>query len=117
MVLKQGLQVLLTVGREEERVDLGAKLPEGEVGGSEEGSTWMIGAVEEIKETSLAETELKSGELGWQEVDDLDHTWRREDEAVNAVDDTVGAELYTWLACTAFNCRRLRTMSIATMRL
>ena len=63
MVLKESLQVLLTILGEEEGVDLGTELLESPVGWSEESSTFVLGVLDSVKETCFLKTELKCGEL------------------------------------------------------
>ena len=92
VVLEQSLQVLLAVLAEEEGIDARAKLLESEVGGSEESATLVVGGVDQIEETSLAETKLKGGELARKEINDGGNARRWQDERVNAVNDTVGTE-------------------------
>jgi len=92
VVLKESLEVLAAVLGEEEGVDAWAELEEGKVVWCEKGAAWVVGGVELLKETSLAETELKGGELGWEEVDDLDNVWWWDQEGVNTVNDTVRTE-------------------------
>lgn len=63
VVEDQSLKVLAAVLAEQESVDSGAELLEGEVGRSEQGTAGVIGAVVSVKETSLAKSQLESGEL------------------------------------------------------
>lgn len=91
VVGKQSLEVLQAVRAEEECIDPGAKLLESEVAWREEGTTSMS-AIELIEETSLGKTALKCRELRWEKRDDLEDVWGWKDDAVNTVDDTVGAE-------------------------
>ena len=64
VVLEQRLQVCLAVFAEEESVDPGAELLEGEVGGGKEGTSDVIGGVVDgLEETSLLETKLEGAEL------------------------------------------------------
>lgn len=58
VVEEECLEVLEAVGGEEEGVDLGAEFAKGKVGGREEGAARVVGAVELLEETGLAETEL-----------------------------------------------------------
>jgi hypothetical protein len=92
VVLKQSLEVLLTVLAEEEGVDARAKLLESEVGRGEESAALVVGSVDHVEETSLAEAELEGGELARKKVNDGGDVGRRQDEGVHAVDDTVGTE-------------------------
>ena len=92
MVEDQSLKVLATVLAEQKAVDLGAKLLEGEVGRGEQSTAGVVGAIVGIKETSLAKSQLESGELGRQEVNDLECSWRRNEKVVNSVDDSVCTE-------------------------
>ena len=102
VVLQQSLQVLLAKVAEEEGVDPWAKLEESKVGWSKEGATWVVSGVELLEKASLGKTELKSRELGWEKVDDLDDVWWWNEKGVNAVDNSVGTELNRWLACDQF---------------
>jgi hypothetical protein len=63
VVEDQSLKVLAAVLAEQESVDSGAELLEGEVGRSEQGTAGVIGAVVSVKETSLAKSQLEGGEL------------------------------------------------------
>lgn len=92
MVQNQSLEVLATVLAEQESIDLGAELLESEVGRSKQSTAGVIGAVVSIKETSLAKSQLEGGELRRQEVDDFEGSWRRNEEVVNSVDDSVCTE-------------------------
>lgn len=92
MVEDQSLEVLATVLAEQESVDLGAELLECKVGRSEQSTAGVIGAVVSVKETSLAKSQLEGGELGRQEVNDLEGSRRRNEKAVDSVDDSVGTE-------------------------
>ena len=92
MVKDQSLKVLAAVLAEQESVDLGAELLEGEVGGSKQSTARVIGAVVGVKETGLAKSQLEGGELRRQEVDDLKGSRRRNQEIVNSVDHSVGAK-------------------------
>ena len=93
VVEQQSLEVLLPVRAEQEAVDAGAKLLEGEVRGRKDRAAGMGGGVvDEVEEPRLHESQLKRAELAWQEVDHLgDLGWRQED-AVDAVDHAVCAE-------------------------
>lgn len=92
VVLQESLEVLLAAVREEEGVDSGAKLAESIVGRSEEGATDMAILTSVVQKTSLSETEKKSGELGREELENLDGLWWWQDEGVDTVNDTVGSE-------------------------
>lgn len=92
MVEDQSLEVLAAILAEQEAVNLGAKLLEGEVGRSKQSTAGVVGAVVGVKETSLAKSQLESGELRRQEVDDLEGSWRRNEKVVNSVDDSVCTE-------------------------
>lgn len=52
----------------------------------------VLGAVDLVEETGLAEAELERAELAGEEVDDGRDVWWRDENGVDAVDDTVGAE-------------------------
>ena len=94
MVFQESLEILLAILAEEEAVDPWAKLLEGEVRGREEGSANMVGGVVDgFEEAGLGQAELESTELPGKELDDLGGFWRWDEEAVNSVDNTVGAEL------------------------
>lgn len=92
MVCQQGLEVFLTIGREEKAVDAGTELLEGEVGGGEEGAAG-VGAVEFVEEPGLGKAELEGGEFGGQEGEDFEDVGRWEEDGVDAVDYAVAAEL------------------------
>lgn len=92
VVLKKSLEVLLTVLAEEESVDPRSELLESEVRGREESTSLVVGGVDHVEETGLAETKLKSRELAREQVDDGGNVGRRQDDRVDAVDDTVGAK-------------------------
>lgn len=92
VVLKKSLEVLLTVLAEEESVDPRAELLESEVRGCEESTSLVVGGVDHVEKTRLAETKLESRELAREQVDDGGHVWRRQDNGVNAVNDTVGTK-------------------------
>jgi hypothetical protein len=77
VVLKKSLQVLLTVLAEEESVDPRAELLESEVRGCEESTSLVVGGVDHVEQTRLAETELKSRELAREQVDDSSDGWWR----------------------------------------
>jgi len=93
VVFEKSLEVFLTVLAEQEGVDPGSKLLEGEVGRSKERATSVVSAVQGLEKTSLDKTKLKSRELARQEIDDGKCLRRRKDKVVNTVDNTVGAEL------------------------
>ena len=85
---------------EEEAVDPWAKLLEDEVRGREEGSANMVGGVVDgFEEAGLGQAELESAELSGKELDDFGGFWRWDEEAVNSVDNTVGAELELSVVC------------------
>jgi hypothetical protein len=92
VVLKKSLEVLLTVLAEEESVDPRSELLESEVRGCEESASLVVGGVDHIEQTGLAKTKLKSRELTREQVDDGGNVGWRQDDGVNAVNDTVGAE-------------------------
>ena len=92
MVEDQSLEILAPVLAEQESIDLGAELLEGEVGRSKQSTAGVIGAVVSVKETSLAKSQLKGGELGRQEINDLEGSRRRNEEIVNSVNNSVGTE-------------------------
>ena len=100
MVFQESLEILLAVLAEEEAVDPWAKLLEGEVRGREEGSANMVGGVVDgFEEADLGQAELESAELPGKELDDFGGFWRWDEEAVNSVDNTVGAELELSVIC------------------
>ena len=77
VVLQKSLEVLLTVLAEEESVDPRSKLLESEVRGCKESTALVVGGVDHVEQTCLAEAELKSRELTREEVDDGgDVGWR-----------------------------------------
>jgi hypothetical protein len=63
VVKDQSLKVLAAVLAEQESVDSGAKLLEGEVGRSEQSTAGVIGAVVSVKKTSLTKSQLEGREL------------------------------------------------------
>jgi hypothetical protein len=53
---------------------------------------WVVGVVQFVEQTSLAETELERAELARQEVDDSGNIGRWDEDAINAVDHAVGGK-------------------------
>lgn len=94
MVLQEGGEVLLSTTAEEEGVDAGAELLECVIGGGEEGTTGVRRVFELVKETGLLEGELKGAEFSGKELNNLERRWGWDQEVVDAVDHTVGCELY-----------------------
>lgn len=92
VVLEKSLQVLLAVLAEEEGVDPRTKLRESEVGRCEEGATLVIGSVNEVEEACLPKTKLEGRKFAGKQADNRGHIWGREDNGVDAVNNTVGAE-------------------------
>lgn len=92
MVEDQSLEVLATILAEQEAVDLGAQLLEGEVGRSKQSTAGVVGAVVGVKETSLAKSQLEGRELRRQEVNDLEGSWRGNEKVVNSVNHSVCTE-------------------------
>lgn len=97
MVGEKSLEVLLSIGREEEGVDARSELRESKIGWGKEG-TAGVGSVELVEKARLGEAELEGGELAGKESDDLQDIRRRDDDGVNTVNDTVAAELRELLA-------------------
>lgn len=92
VVLQQRTEVLEAVLREEEGVDLRAQLLEGEVGWREESAAGVVGAVDLVKQTGLGQTKLEGAELAREEVHNLDNLRRRDNDAVDTVDYTIGTK-------------------------
>ena len=92
MVCQECLEIFLAIGGEEEGVDAGPELLEGEVGGGEEGAAG-VGAVEFVEKAGLGEPELEGGEFRGQEGEDFENVRGWEENGVDAVDYAVAAEL------------------------
>jgi len=93
VVLQQRLEVLAAVLAEEEGVDPRAELLKRKVGGREEGTTVVGGAVEFREEAGLTEAEQEGGEILGSEVEDSESGWGWDNEGREAVNDAVGAKL------------------------
>ena len=79
---------------EEEGCDSGRQLLECKVGRGENGSTKMVGSVvQDLIEAGLNETKLQRAELSWQKADDSCSFWRRNEDTVDTVDDTISTKL------------------------
>ena len=94
VVQEQRLEILLSVAAEEEAVDAGAKSLESTVRRSKQGGSGVSRCiVESFQKTSLDQPEFEGAELSGQEGDDVSGVGRWDEEAVDAVDDTVGTKL------------------------
>lgn len=93
VVFQQRSEVFLAVFREQEGVDLWAEFLEGPVGGCEQCASGVGRFLDVFEETRLLEAELEGGELAGEERDDFCGGWWREEDGIDAVDDTVGSEL------------------------
>lgn len=93
VILQQPLEVLLTILAEQEGVDLGPQLLEGEVVGCEEGASRLGGVLKVVEEASLVETKFKGAELVRKKLDDFERLRWRQDDGVDTMDDTVRPEL------------------------
>jgi hypothetical protein len=92
VVLEKSLKVLLTVLAEEESVDPRAELLESKVRGCEESTSLVVGGVDHVEQPCLAEAKLKSRELARKQINDGGDVRWRQDDGVDAVDDTVGTQ-------------------------
>lgn len=93
VVFEESFEVLLAIFGEEEGVDLRAEFLECEVGGCEECSSYMWSGLQDFKETSLLESELKGGEFAGEELNDRCRWWRWEEEGIDTVNYTITSEL------------------------
>ena len=80
VVLEKSFEVLLAVLAEEESIDPRSELLESEVGGCKEGTSLVVGGVDHVEQTGLAETKLKSRELAREQVNDGGNVWWRQDD-------------------------------------
>ena len=107
VVLENSLEVFLTVSAEEEAIDSGSKLPERKVGWSKDGTSNVIGCiVQGLQESGLGKSEFQRTELARKQINDFDSLWRRDQDAVNAVNDTIASELHYRQFCTQRTRRR-----------
>jgi hypothetical protein len=94
VVLEQGTEVLLAILAEQEGIHAGTEFLERKVARCEERAALMrvVGVVQLVKQTSLAETKFERAELARQEVDDSSNIGRRDENAVETVNHAVGGE-------------------------
>lgn len=94
VILEESLEVLLAVLAEQEGIDAWAKLLESEVGRSEECTAlmWVIGAVDFVPKSSLAESKFKGAELTGKQIDDGSDVGWRDKDGVDPVNNTVRTE-------------------------
>ena len=94
VVLEQSLEVLFAVLGEEEGVDAWAEFLEGEVGRREEGAAGCGRVGEVLDQACLAESEEQGAEVAGEEFEDLEGLRRWNQDAVYAVDETIGGALW-----------------------
>lgn len=93
VILDESFEILLAVVAEQEGVDLGPELAEGDIGWSKEGTASVVGLGDCVCESSLDKSELERAELGGEELEDLQCRWGRQEKRINGMDDTIGTEL------------------------
>lgn len=94
VVLQQRLEIFLSVRTKQKGINPWSKFLEREVRGGEDCAANVVrGIIHGGKQAGLGEAELEGTEFTGEEADDVDDLWRWDEDAIYAVDDTIGSEL------------------------